>query len=211
LIEAEGGVFQELPPGAEHKAFPSQYPSGEFTPFQKAMLRGVGAGMGVSYVSLANDLEGVNFSSIRQGVLDERDHWMDLQEWLVETLVDRCYQNALEPSLLLGLVSHNGVRLRAERIAKYRSVYWQGRRWAWVDPTKDVKAEIDAKNNLLTSPSEIIRRRGDDPDTTWRTYAADIKAMRDAGVDEQFIMAAVLGVAPANSKPEGADDAQDDE
>jgi len=195
-IEPEGGVFQELPAGAEVKEFKSQYPTGEFGPFHKAMLRGAGAGMGISYVSFANDLEGVNFSSIRQGVLDERDHWMDLQEWLIETLIDRCYQAALKQSLLRGLVVHNGIRLRPENIARFLNVYWQGRRWAWVDPTKDVKAEIDAKNNLLTSPSEIIRRRGDDPDTTWRTYAADINAMRDAGVPDAFIMAAVLGVQP---------------
>jgi len=117
LIEAEGGVFQELPPGAEGKPFTSQYPSGEFAPIHKAMLRGAGAGMGVSYVSFANDLEGVNFSSIRQGVLDERDHWMDLQEWLIETLIDRCYQSALQPSLLLGLVANNGIRLRPESLA----------------------------------------------------------------------------------------------
>lgn len=204
-IEPEGGVFQELPPGAEVKEFRSQYPTGEFGPFHKAMLRGAGAGMGVAYVSFANDLEGVNFSSIRQGVLDERDHWMDLQEWLIETLIDRCYQAALKQSLLRGLVMHNGIRLRPENIQRYLNVYWQGRRWAWVDPTKDVKAEIDAKNNLLTAPSEIIRRRGDDPDTTWRTYAADIKAMRDAGVPDEFIMAAVLGVqpgaAPADATP----------
>lgn len=193
-IEPEGGVFQELPPGAEVKEFKSQYPTGEFGPFHKAMLRGAGAGMGVAYVSFANDLEGVNFSSIRQGVLDERDHWMDLQEWLIETLIDRCYHAALKQSLLRGLIIHNGIRLRPEYIQRYLNVYWQGRRWAWVDPNKDVKAEIDAKNNLLTSPSEIIRRRGDDPDTTWRTFAADIKAMRAAGVPDEFIMAAVLGV-----------------
>lgn len=202
FIEPEGGVFQEIPPGSTMKEFKSQYPTGEFGPFHKAMLRGAGAGMGVAYVSFANDLEGVNFSSIRQGVLDERDHWMDLQEWLIETLIDRCYQAALKQALLRGLVMYNGIRLRPENIQRYLNVYWQGRRWAWVDPTKDVKAEIDAKNNLLTSPSEIIRRRGDDPDTTWRTFAADIKAMKNAGVPDEFIMAAVLGVkAGAVSAP----------
>jgi lambda family phage portal protein len=214
VIEADGAMFQELPAGARVKEFKNQYPTGEFSPFQKAMLRGAGAGMGVAYVSLANDLEGVNFSSIRQGVLDERDHWMDLQEWLIEALIDRCYQSALEPALLLGVVSHNGVRLRPERISKYRIVFWQGRRWAWVDPTKDVKAEIEAKNSLLTAPSDIIRRRGDDPDTVWRTYAADIKAMRDAGVPDAFVMAAVLGVtpgaAPAPPAPKEDEETPDD-
>lgn len=201
LIEAEGGVFQELPPGLRHKAFESRYPSGEFTPFHKAMVRGAAAGMGVSYVSLANDLEGVNFSSIRQGVLDERDHWMDLQEWLIETLIDRAYQNALEQALLRGLVRNGVVRLRPERIAKYRNVFWQGRRWAWVDPVRDIKAEIDAKDNLLTSPSEIIRKQGRDPETVWRTLADDIKAMKAAGIPEKLIMAA-MGQAMGAKTPQ---------
>lgn len=200
FIEPEGGVFQELPPGLKHKAFQSQYPSGEFAPFHKAMIRGAGAGMGVSYVSLANDLEGVNFSSIRQGVLDEREHWMDLQEWLIETLVDRVYQSALEPALLLGLITNGKIRLRPERIAKYRNVFWQARRWAWVDPQKDIRAEVEAKDNMLTSPSEIIRKQGRDPETVWRTFAADIESMRAAGIPENFIMAA-LGKNTGLSSP----------
>ncbi|MCA0905143.1 phage portal protein [Ruegeria marisrubri] len=199
-IEAEGGVFQELPEGLKHKAFDSRYPTGEFTPFHKAMLRGTAAGMGVSYVSLANDLEGVNFSSIRQGVLDEREHWMDLQEWLIETLIERAYQNALQPALLLGLVKDGPVRLKPERIAKYRKVFWQGRRWAWVDPQKDINAEVTAKDNLLTAPSEIIRKQGRDPETVWRTLAGDIKSMQDAGIPEKFIMA-TMGQALGASAP----------
>ena len=200
-IEAEGGVFQELPPGAEVREFKTQYPTGEFAPFHKAMLRGAGAGMGVAYVSFANDLEGVNFSSIRQGVIDERDHWMDLQEWLIETLIDRCYRGALSQSLLRGLVTHNGIRLRPEGLDRYLNVYWQGRRWAWVDPLKDMKAEKDSVSALFSAPSDVIRRRGDDPDTVWKQYAADIKAMQAAGVPDDFIMAAVLGTPPGNGTP----------
>ncbi|MEY8099046.1 phage portal protein [Falsihalocynthiibacter sp. S25ZX9] len=208
-IEAEGGVYQELPPGASAKNFETQYPSGEFATFHKAMLRGAGAGMGVSYVALANDLEGVNFSSIRQGVLSERDNWMDLQEWTIETLVDRVFSGALKAALLRGQVKVKARALRPENIGQYLKVFWQGRRWAWVDPTKDVKAEVDAKNNLLTSPSEIIRRRGDDPDTTWRTYASDIKLMQDAGMPEAFIMASVLGVQPSAAPPPKLNDEED--
>lgn len=200
-IEPEEGVFQELPPGATAKPNTAHYPAGELAPFLKAMLRGAGTGMGVAYVSFANDLEGVNFSSIRQGVLDEREHWMDLQEWLIETLIDRCYQNALRRALLKGQVAFGGIRLRPEMFDKYTAVHWQGRRWAWVDPLKDVNAEVISKNNMLTAPSEIIRRRGEDPDTTWRNFASDIASMKAAGIPDEFIAAAVLGVAPAPAKP----------
>jgi capsid protein len=68
---------------AELKEWSPNYPTGEFLPFHKAMLRSMAAGMGVLYNNLASDLEGVNFSSIRQGTLDEREHWKELQQWLV--------------------------------------------------------------------------------------------------------------------------------
>lgn len=212
-IEAEAGVFQELQPGLKHKAFDSRYPTGEFTSFHKAMLRGAGAGMGVAYVNFANDIEGVNFSSIRQGVLSEREHWMDLQEWLIEILIDRVYQAALEVALLKGLVKSGRTRLRPEHIGKYRNVIWQPRRWAWVDPQKDIGAEVTAKDNLLTSPSEIIRKSGRDPVAVWKSLAADIKAMQSAGVPEKFIMATLFkgsGAKPTPDKPEKKDETDDE-
>jgi lambda family phage portal protein len=215
FIEPEAGVFQELAPGLRHKSFDSRYPSGEFTPFHKAMLRGAGAGMGVAYVNFANDLEGVNFSSIRQGVLNERDHWMDLQEWLIETLVDRAYQAALEIGLLMGLVTNGQIRLRAERIEKYRNVLWQARRWAWVDPQKDISAEVTAMENMLTSPSEIIRKSGRDPTAVWQAFAADIEAMKQANIPENIIMATLFKnggpIAPRPAPPKKNEDNPDDE
>lgn len=209
VVEAEGGIFRELPAGARLKELQSQYPSGEFVPFHKAMLRGAGAGMGVAYVSFANDLEGVNFSSIRQGVLDEREHWMDKQEWLIEELVERVYAGALRAALLRGQVGGGGMTLKPERIGKYLDVVWQGRRWPWVDPQKDINAEVTAKNNLLSAPSDIIRKQGRDPETVWRQMASDINAMQAAGIPESFIQAAVLGAGNVGKSEGGQPDEGD--
>ncbi len=90
-------------------------------------------------------------------------------------------------------------------------MFWQGPRWSWVDPQKDIRAEIEAKDNLLASPSEIIRKQGRDPETVWRTFAADIEAMQAAGVPEEFIMATLIkgaGSPPAatNQTEENEDD-----
>ena len=46
-----------------------------FDSFVKANLRGVASGMGISYNNLADDLESVNYSSLRQAALDERDQF----------------------------------------------------------------------------------------------------------------------------------------
>jgi lambda family phage portal protein len=52
-MEADPGSFQELPSGVEFKEWNPQYPSNEFGPFHKAMLRGIASGLEVTYVNLA--------------------------------------------------------------------------------------------------------------------------------------------------------------
>ncbi|CAG2144456.1 hypothetical protein LMG31506_03009 [Cupriavidus yeoncheonensis] len=183
-INAEAGVFETLPEGAELKEWNPQYPSGEFSPFYKTMLRGISAGMGVPYNELAADLEGVNFSSIRQGTLDSREHWKELQEWLTETLIQRVFDAWLPRALLAGRFIVKGRPLKAERLQRYRAVDWQPRRWQWIDPRADVDAAVESKNNMLASPGQIIREQGRDPGTVWAEAARDVRAMIDAYVAE---------------------------
>lgn len=191
-MEVEPGEFQVLPDGAEFREWNPQFPSGEFAVFNKAMLRGIAAGFGVLYNNLANDLEHVNFSSIRQGTLDEREHWKEMQEWLIESLVQPVFEAWLPRALLGGHITVKGKSLRPERLPRYSVVSWQPRRWAWIDPRADIDAAISAKNQMLMAPSQIIRDQGRDPNDVWREIAADIEEMRAAGIPEKYIEAAIL-------------------
>lgn len=195
-IDAEPLKFHELPEGASVAEWKPNFPNGEFGVFNKAMLRGAAAGWGVSYHSVTGDLEGVNFSSIRQGTLDERDHWKELQQWLVETLMQPIFDAWLPRALLSGRIKLRGQPLPAERIDQYRAVSWQGRRWQWIDPNADVKAAVESKNNLLASPGQIIRESGRDPEAVWKESARDVRAMIDAyvaeGIDEKMATEMVL-------------------
>lgn len=191
-MTTEPGEFPVLPEGAELHDWNPQYPSGEFASQVKAMLRRFSSGAGVLYNNLASDLEGVNFSSIRQGTLDEREHWKELQEWLIESLIQPVFEEWLPRALLGGHIVVKGRPLKPERIDRYREASWQPRRWAWIDPQADVQAAIASKNNLLQSPGQIIRESGRDPADVWREIAADIEAMKAAGIPEEFIKAAIL-------------------
>lgn len=187
-ITAEAGVFETLPEGAELKEWAPQYPNSEFAPFVKHMLRGMAAGWGVPYNELAADLEGVNFSSIRQGTLDSREHWKELQEWMIETLVRRVSLAWLNYSLLAGkIVTENGKALPAVKVDRYaKAISWQARRWDWIDPRADTASAVDRKNNFLVSPSAIIQEQGRDPRDVWNQTARDMRAMSDALQAEGF-------------------------
>jgi lambda family phage portal protein len=196
-INAEPLSFHELPQGAKLAEWNPQYPSGEFAAFNKAMLRGAGAGMGVAYNGLANDLEGVNFSSIRDGKVDERDMWKELQTWLIEKLCQPVFEEWLKVALLAQLIAKkDGKPLPAARIAAYKNVHWQGRRWDWIDPKNDITAKVTSIRGGLTSPSQVIREQGHDPETVYKEIADDMDLMKAAGIPETIVNI-MFGVAPA--------------
>lgn len=184
VIDSEPGEYNILPSGARVKETNPQYPSNEYAPFVKQTLRSMAAGFGVLYNNLASDLEGVNFSSIRQGTLDEREHWKELQEWLIDSLVQPVFDAWLPRALLMGKLVVRGRPLKPDRIDRYKNVTWQARRWQWIDPRADVDAAVEAKNNMLTSPGRIIREQGQDPQTVWAESARDVAAMIAAYVSE---------------------------
>jgi len=176
--EAEPGAFSVLPQGYDFKAFDPQHPVSAFADFVRATLRGAAAGLGVSYHGLSNDLENVNFSSIRSGVLEEREQWKVLQAWFAEQLCERVYQAWLVSALATGRLN-----LPASNIEKFRNVKWQPRGWAWVDPLKDAQANEHAVRLGVLTRAEIAASQGRDLDDILEQLAAEEARMRDLGLN----------------------------
>ena len=88
--------------GMDIKLFDPTHPTSAFSDFHKAVLRGIASGLGVSYASLASDLENVNYSSIRQGALDERDFYRTLQQFAIEHFVEPVFRRWLQASMTSG-------------------------------------------------------------------------------------------------------------
>lgn len=215
-ISGEPGSFTTLPVGLSLAAWNPDYPHGEFPTFLKAMLRAVSSSMGVNYNTLANDLEGVNYSSMRQGALTERDYWKILQQFLVEKFFDRIYRRWLGVQLQYNKISAKSRRLKIADIEKYYEVSWTPRRWMWVDPRNETDANVKNIRGFLVAPSTIIRQQGEDPHEVIRQCAADINMMRDEGIPDNFIEAFFIGKTAAaetienesegGSEPEAVED-----
>ena len=155
--EVSPGSYEKLPPGYEFKMFDPNHPSGTFEYFVKAVLRGASAGMGPGYNTLSSDLEGVNYSSLRQAALEERDYYRTIQEWFIEAFVERVYENWLRMALLTGAVP-----LRYADFDRLHAPKFGPRGWDWVDPLKEVKADIEAVNAGLSSRQRVLDKRGMD-------------------------------------------------
>ncbi len=177
ISEVEPGLIEKLPPGYDFKNFDPGYPQGEFQPFQKAMLRGIASGIGCSYNSLANDLEGVNFSSLRSGALEERDLWRALQSWFIESVLDEIFPEWLEMAIMTNQVSLNYMEI--ERLTAPK---WQARTWDWVDPLKDMKARSMELDEKITSRHRVCAERGIDFEEVLEELAEEKKMMEAKGI-----------------------------
>lgn len=163
FTEASPGEFGMLRAGWDFKSFNPDYPHDQFGEFVKAAKRDIGSGFEVSYHALANDLEGVNYSSIRQGTLEERDGWMLDQNWFKGMFHERIYRHWLDNALLSGaIVLKNGSPLPASKYQKFLPHEFIGRRWAWVDPLKDIQTAVISIDNCLDSPYNIAAQQGRD-------------------------------------------------
>jgi lambda family phage portal protein len=197
---AEAGEFGVLPQGYDFKPFDPDYPHAMYGDFVKANLRGVASGLGVSYNTLSNDLEGVNFSSIRTGVLEERDNWMVIQRWMIEKFLNDVFSTWLGFALLKkAVVMPNGSALPAAKFEKFNQALWQGRRWQWVDPEKDVNANVTAISNGLKCRADVIAEQGKDLDDVFNSLLAEQEKIEALGLKlsaDMVIQAAMQQQSP---------------
>jgi lambda family phage portal protein len=167
IMVSQPGTFDTLPAGTSFQAYDSKYPEQNFGPFVKTTLQRIATGWRVAYHSLANDLEGVSFSSIRSGTLEERDRWMADQEWFINVFMEPVFRQWLQFSLLSGAITMpNGSALPAAKIAKFSKHEWQPRRWEWVDPQVDMNAKILAVKAGIMAPQDLSASMGLDFEDT---------------------------------------------
>lgn len=153
------GQFDTLPQGYQFQPFESVWPNINADTYIKQQLRGWAAARGMSYISLGNDLEAVNYSSAQVGIIGEREHHKKTQIRLRNWLHREVFAAAL-PYLVLATPG-----LKSSRLDEYRAAAtWQPRRWVPIDPVKAANANETNLRLKLTSRRRLILERGEDPD-----------------------------------------------
>lgn len=200
IMEAEPASFHQLPQGVEFQSFDPDFPSAEFDSFHKSVLKGIASGMGVSYTSLANDLEATSYSSIRQGALEERDMYRNLHQFIIEHFVRPVYETWLGSAME---INSFGIPLRQfDRFCDYAE--FRGRAWSWVDPQKEMNSAIMGLKSGILSLQDVASQYGKDSEELLS------QIVRDRTLMEQFDVNYQLEPYNANFAPLG-DDGEDNE
>ena len=85
----------------------------------------------------------------------------------------------------------------------------QGRRWSWVDPLKDVQANIESINAGLKSRRQVIAEQGQDLDEVWSQLQAENDLAESLDLD--FDSSSSTPSASGPARPASADDDLEDE
>ena len=177
ITEAEAGIFEQLPAGTSFQSFDPTHPTSAFKDFNKAILRGIASGLGVAYNSLSSDLEGVSYSSIRSGTIEERDQWRVKQNWMIQHFMLPIYEQWLQMQLLKNTINQDMTMFDS-----LMEVRWQAKSWDWVDPLKDIKASVEAINAGLKTRSDVISQQGGDIEDVYDQLAYEQALAEEKGI-----------------------------
>ena len=182
LNKLSPGTIDTLPEGWGVQTIDPNHPNGNFGIFAKVVMRNIANAFNVSYNELANDLEGVNYSSIRQGVMFERDCWATEQQFLIDNFETIVFNKWLEINLLNG----NLAPLPYSKLEKFANKdTWQPRSWEWVDPLKDAQAnELKVKNGWSTN-YQITSKQGGDYYDNLEQIKQELDAAKKAGIKQE--------------------------
>jgi lambda family phage portal protein len=178
VMDVEPGTSQALPQGWKLSSHTPHYPNIETGDFRKAMLRGVCTALGVSYTGLGNDLEAVNFSSARVGLFEEREGWKELQLQFDEGLWSPIHGDWLEQSIIA-----SAINLPLGKFAKFNRPVFKARRWAMIDPLKEINALQTGIALRVESRRGFIENQGGDVEEVFHDNKDDEDLAEDIGLE----------------------------
>ena len=158
-MDATPGSFELIPDGLDFKDFNPDYPSSTYGEGYKVFMRQLSNGLNVSSPTLSNDYSDVNYSSLRQALLEDREGWRCVQTEMAEGFCQPIFDEWYDWSVNVT----RRVRIAESKTRLEPTIIWRARGWPWVDPLKEVKAQREAVDaRFRTRQSVMSETSGDD-------------------------------------------------
>lgn len=190
----EPGTLKVLGPGQDIRFSDPASIGQEAIDFLKITAREIAAGLGVPYESMSSDLSGVNYSSIRAGLVDFRRRVEAIQHnILVHQFCRPIWRRFVATEILSGRLEAPGFERDPE---PYFAANWLTPKQDWVDPLKDVQAEVIAIDRGLMSRRQAVAARGYDLEALDAEIAQDRRAAMAMGLDFSAVSASSIQPGP---------------
>ena len=176
-----------------------------YTNWLRTEMHAVARGAGLTHEQLTGDLQGVNYSSIRAGLLEFRRR----AEMLQADLVIHKWCRPIAAKWLDTAVSSRALVIPdyARRRADLLAIDWIAPKWQWVDPVKEVTADLMEVRAGFKPRGEAAAERGWSLDQLDKEIARGNVSADDQGLvlDSDPRRVAKNGTAQANDPDPDAD------
>ncbi len=163
----EPGMASIAPNGYSVKSLAPTHPNNGYGEFNKSILKQIASSLGVSYAKLLKDYEAVNYSSLREGTLDEAAFYAEMQSFLIENWKEIEFKLFLESYIV-----NCKTDLKASQVNDLLKYHiWISQKRAYFDKAKDIIAEKYAIELGLKSPIMLLEEEGVDPEEVLKSYA----------------------------------------
>lgn len=172
-VDLEPGMLQNLDPGEDITFSSPADVGGSYESFMKLQLRALASGIGVTYEQISGDLSGVNFSSIRSGLIEFRRRCLMHQAQIINCQLNepvwRAWfrQAVLSDALDIGRADIDDPAISG--------VKWIGQGFEYVNPVQDQQAHLSAVRAGFTTRGQVAMAMGRDPAEVENEIAAENK------------------------------------
>ena len=183
LEKIDPGMIWHGEPGEKTDAIGATRPASAFDSFILKVMMIIGQPVNLPLMLVTGDYSGATFMNSRVAYSEARDTWQDEQELIIKPFVRRLYMLKLQQWIARKALTKREDSGRFDVLCK---------RWPYVDPFKEAKADEVQLRNGTINHSMICARQGE-----------DFKDVTDKRADEENYLKEkeVVLVPPKTEKP----------
>lgn len=174
------GMMYELQPGEQISAVNPSGQSSNAKDFITIQQRLAGSGQGLSYEAVSRDMSQVNYSSARQGLLEDQKTYGMWQKFLIEHFCTEVYTEFVISAVLSGKLNIPDFWSNKSKYLKHE---WIPAGWSWIDPQKEVNANKTAIDTGLDTLARVCAERGLDWREVLKQKAKEAQLAKELGIN----------------------------
>lgn len=170
--------MNRLPPGMKFSQMDPKQPTQNHPQFKQTLTGDVATGVGLNYFELQGDMASVNYSSARVGLGETRDLWRGLQNLIISSFCRPVFHAWLSAAMLSGKL-----QISMSDYEKVQNPEWRARGWRYVDPQKEIGAQVVGLQNNLMTLTDQLAEQGIDVEDHFKTIQKERELAMQYGID----------------------------
>ena len=188
-------MIREMDPNDEIQVVNPNGQGTDATTYIKLMQHMISAGQGLSYEATSRDMSETNYSSARQGMIEDDLTYDDEKELLLEVM-DEIYETFVISCVLAGVIPAPGFWENKE---KYLAHSWTAAPKKWIDPSKEATANKIALNTGQKTFQQMAAENGMD----WKEQMDEILEVLEYARERGLEMGGVMFGKDGLFNPDG--------